>query len=329
MDDQNQDLAKQYQDILDRYSRELSSSPSEEPPQPEPQPQLQPIPAPAPAPTPAPINIPEAPAVTTEAPPAPVSSSVPPKSNFFKYLFFISLIIFLGVFAVIAYTVYNTGAVFPFTSAVPTPVSDAGDSTPTTVADKVCSVNEKQYKIGESFQTDDGCNSCVCSADLTISCTQKACEATPSTKLIPTLKATPTTNTLGTWKKYSQLLLGFELMYPSTMTKTGESNDQFNKYVSFANSKTNVSVVVKNAPGVDMTKYYYMDSPIDSTSTISAGLANVYKLPNGYCDGPSCSKPAIVYVLKNGDNLFQIIFMGDILMSKEEQQILSTFKFIP
>ncbi len=222
MDDTNQDLAKQYQDILDRYSRELAAVPPEpEMLKPEPQTQLETLPEPAPEiqtePQPMP---PEAPPVQIplppELPPHPIIPQVPipeipslapapmsptpskKSSGFFKLLFFISLIIFLIVLGSIIYSVYQNNSL---TNGAVTPVpTTASLPSPTSVLSNVCQVNDKQYNIGETFLSADGCNTCTCATDLTIACTSKACEATPSVKLLPTIKPTLTPKATPTMK---------------------------------------------------------------------------------------------------------------------------------
>lgn len=246
--DDNQDLSKQYQDILDRYSRELASAPVEETPQKiseetqsetqEALPQESDVPAEnLPSTIESKVEEPKLEEVleshdstsdsSTEeqsiSPPVtnqPVFDSTSTQSSdsvssptinfdslqpevksgnsFFKFLFIVSLITFFGVLAAIVYTIFfqsNNSA--SLISNNPTPTTKVSVS-PTLVTEKSCVVNSKQYKVGETFMSADGCNSCACTEDLTISCTNKACEATPSVKLVPTdvLKASPTSTLL-------------------------------------------------------------------------------------------------------------------------------------
>ena len=236
--DDNQDLSKQYQDILDRYSRELASAPVEETPQKisedvqsetqEALPQESDVPAEnLPSTIEPKVEEPKLEEVSSEeqtiSPPVTnqptfdstvtqpsdsVSSptvnfdsfqtEVKSGNNFFKFLFIVSLTTFFGVVAAIIYTIFfqnNNSA--SLISNNPTPTTKVAVS-PTLVTEKSCVVNSKQYKVGETFMSADGCNSCACTEDLTISCTNKACEATPSVKLVPTdlLKASPTSTLL-------------------------------------------------------------------------------------------------------------------------------------
>jgi hypothetical protein len=201
--DENTDLAKQYQDILDQYSKELADKPTPETTIPEPEiPSAIPItevPLPPP-PVTSPVQHLTPPSPSAASPiTAPTSQplvSKPKGNNFFKFLFFISLLIFLGVCGAILFTFISTkqnGVNIP----TPTPVSQV--PTPT-ISTEVCRLNDLTYQVGQSFWAADGCNTCTCTADLTITCTQKACSATPSGSLTPTKTATPSAKLTPTLK---------------------------------------------------------------------------------------------------------------------------------
>lgn len=125
----------------------------------------------------------------------PILDTVPKSgSNLFKILFIFSLIVFLGVLGVIAYTLVVKDMFFPKEETVQT--SNASDTNSQTVVDQeyVCYLNDKKYKIGESFEAADGCNVCSCNSDTTIVCTEKICDvseniSTPSSTIIPTKTA--------------------------------------------------------------------------------------------------------------------------------------------
>ena len=125
-----------------------------------------------------PVSI--APTTITDLPPV---NTTPSGSNVFKYLFFVSLLIFLGVAGAVAYTVINNSSASTPTTVKPTISQVNSAVSPTVDPSKICQVNDKQYKIGESFKGKDGCNTCTCQSDLTISCTDLACStktASPS-----------------------------------------------------------------------------------------------------------------------------------------------------
>ena len=184
---ENTDLAKQYQDILDRYSKELGNT------TPAPTETLTPEPAPVPTPSPTPTpepTVPPTPVFETIAPPAP------PQNNLFKYLFYISLLIFLGVSGTIVYTIFFTKISNQNNSVFIVPTESPSPTVTTT--EKFCEANDQKVKQGETFKAADGCNTCTCGSDLTITCTQLSCEATPTTKVkvtpTPTIKVTPTSS---------------------------------------------------------------------------------------------------------------------------------------
>jgi hypothetical protein len=97
-------------------------------------------------------------------------------SSLFKYLFFLSLLIFLGVCISIAYVLFSYRQSAP---SNPVPVAQPSlNPEPTTILSSAagCSLNDVQYQAGETFSAADGCNTCTCQEDQIISCTQNSCE---------------------------------------------------------------------------------------------------------------------------------------------------------
>jgi len=138
------------------------------------------------------------PTVSPELPPTPpmpeftpepqFESTLPPEinpeapkkeNNFFKYLFFISLIIFLGVLIAVVLSFINSQKSQPSSTATPT-----SSISPTSAPGSVCEINDQKYAIDETFTADDGCNTCTCNSDLTIACTEKTCDITPTKSAI-------------------------------------------------------------------------------------------------------------------------------------------------
>jgi len=140
----------------------------------------------------------------------------------------------------------------------------------------------------------------------------------------PITTADPTTN----WKIYNNKDLGFELKYPPSAQIDKELNDQYNRATIFKGGSVHFEVRLRKTGDIILDKYYFMDSSIVRKTTLDNIPANVYELPNGYCDGPSCSEPYIAFVAKYGSDLYHLSFFGDVKMSDEENQILSTFKFL-
>jgi hypothetical protein len=144
-----------------------------------------------------------------------VSPPVPPapsQSGLAKALFFISLIIFLGVAGSVAYTLYKGQDGNPLSIFNPTPeptiITEAIPTSPPVAT--VCQLNDKQYALGESFAAADGCNTCTCQTDLTITCTEMDCAV-----VSPTQSAT-TSSVPKDWKLYQNPNLKFSLNYPSS-----------------------------------------------------------------------------------------------------------------
>jgi hypothetical protein len=195
------DQTQDYQKVLDDYAKTTSAD-------------LNPTSAPEP------VAPPISPTPPPPLSPPPLPTSIPPQASSgfdpFKYAFFLSLIIFLGVITTLGYNLYKQYSVDspviapPATSKSPTPSIIA---TPTSTA--VCQLNEKSYHVNETFLATDGCNSCTCGEDLTISCTELDCSS-PS---IPT-----------DWKTYENKNLGFSLKYSSNWNLSiPTSNDNQNR----------------------------------------------------------------------------------------------------
>ena len=259
---ENSDLAKQYQDILDRYADELAKNPPTTEVSPEsastdtsnpamdldseqtipaqiteltnPTENISDIPLEEPISTsdfqnqslesnnpaeytdipltevpPAEVHVPP----SSPEPPPPVYSNLPPVvitpppttppanlppsdisvinqpprqsgGGFFKFLFVISVLTFLGVFGSIIYSMFGDKLTNPGNQPPAPP-------TPTVTTIGTCALNDKDYKVGESFASADGCNTCSCNPDLTISCTEMSCEVTPTKPSTPSATSIP------------------------------------------------------------------------------------------------------------------------------------------
>ena len=241
-DQNSQDLSKQYQDILDRYAKDLaekSPAPTEntppappvppvEPAAPEiviPEPETEPSLPPEPIIEIAPPVAPESLLANSELPPfEPEAATAAPANPVFKYIFYLSLFIFLGVCGAIGYNVYsnlnkpssnNNVSTDTIPTVAPVVTSVATDS----AAGSICNLNDQNYSAGQTFASADGCNTCTCNADTTVSCTDKTCSATTSSSLTPTITSKPaTTSAVQKDFIYKNTKLGFSLTIPASWT---------------------------------------------------------------------------------------------------------------
>lgn len=142
------------------------------------------------------------------------TSFQPPKSglNLFKTFFIVTLVLFLTIAGALAYTLFNPSASSSDSdntnqSVTPTIYSDNSNNIGST---EVCNLNGKTYKVGDSFASADGCNTCSCESAEVIACTEKACDITPiiSTKsatkittIIPKVTVVPTKTATSSTKK--------------------------------------------------------------------------------------------------------------------------------
>jgi len=113
---------------------------------------------------------------------------VKPKINIFQILFVLSIVIFLIVVSVVTFTYFKSQKNSPTIDDQSSTISD----TPTPVSSVTCTLNDKTYKVGEGFPSVDGCNTCSCSENGSIACTEKACESTKSAT--PTVTKSATTS---------------------------------------------------------------------------------------------------------------------------------------
>lgn len=108
-----------------------------------------------------------------EAGAIPVGETTSKGSGFFKILFFISLLIFLVVASALALSFINNSKTSP--STVNPTIPTITEPTDAPEEESFCYLNDNKYKVNETFPSADGCNTCTCNIDGTISCTEKDC----------------------------------------------------------------------------------------------------------------------------------------------------------
>ncbi|MCX6727121.1 MAG: hypothetical protein NTY75_04965 [Candidatus Shapirobacteria bacterium] len=218
----NLGLAEAYQSILDKYSQELAvAAPPELPP--------------------------EVPLLITPPPSKP--------NNFFKIIFFFSLLVFLSVLVANVYVFFLAKPASP-TAGQPTLIPN-----PTANVANYCALNDLRYVVDQTFPAQDGCNTCTCLTDLTISCTNNVCPtAGPTKKPVPLTVSSiyPTSGKIGT-----------------KVTIYGTGFDKTANNISF--TSTGCTFNLTNQPSTDGQKIIItLTQPTDaSCSTETAGTYTV------------------------------------------------------
>ncbi|MFA6250640.1 MAG: hypothetical protein WC686_04005 [Candidatus Shapirobacteria bacterium] len=188
--DQYNVLVRQYQDLLNNYSDEvnrLSDDPIKEFPLPDQKPVLAGSVRPDAFPPPAKSisNVSATPVLlsppTGSQPPVLIanSSQEKPKPDIFKYLFVISVILFIAVVLANVIVLYNSQ------SKIYSPVKDTPQEVPSSTQsqDTSCVLNDIKYSVNQQFVADDGCSLCRCLEDMSVVCDDRDCQEKPVDQL--------------------------------------------------------------------------------------------------------------------------------------------------
>jgi len=229
------------------------------------------------------------------------STSFPPKKtkSFAKNFFFLSIVIFFLVAAGWIYFLY-----FYQQSTNNTNVSTVSPTPTKVVSQETCELNGTTYKVGESFKSADGCNTCSCQTANTIACTEMACNISPvvtpvatksaSTKTVtvtPT-KSVTTSSVPKDWKTYTNKEIGFSFQYSPQLTFPSSKMDG-NLFLLSVNSNGNIFVSSVNigitgsergAGFADAAPYTKSGSTITTKSSgkiDSRNIKKIYTNPNG------------------------------------------------
>lgn len=264
---------------------------------PAPEPPLNPV-LPPPSPLPPPVTPVSTPRPTLPSPPVTppvISQSYPSQPGIFKYLFYLSLVVFLCVSGGLVWTmvklknlqsartIANSTTITPTVSA-PTPTASAPG----------CDLNDNHYGVGQSFPAADNCNTCTCNSSLTIDCTQNECSATASA--IP-----------ASWKTYTSTQYGLSFKYPADLT-VKEDTDTLHLL-------TNDQI---NNPGGDNLNGFYF--PKQTTiKTYIQNLKSTTLTPN-----TQITQTTVAF----GKNKFTKIAYTDALAAREEYLLVNKNKVI-
>ena len=252
----------------------------------------------------------------------------------FKNIFIVSLLIFLLVAAGWFYFLFF----YKSTSNSSSSATPTSTITPTeAVSSEVCELNNETYSVGDSFKSADGCNTCTCQTGNTITCTEMACNISPTT--IPATKsattkvtATPTkpattSSVPKDWKTYTNPTYKYSISYsPEWTIKTYPEHKNI---VSFQSTEE-----TGDTCGNYQITYYKSFTEISSLSSwLKTSLFKNFSQNtiNGFTSysvtqlGLSETKE---FYIQNKDLSFcQITFCGDRDLTSVEKQFLNSFKF--
>lgn len=141
----------------------------------------------------------------------------------------------------------------------------------------------------------------------------------------PAPTSSPSADT-SSWKTYSNSAYGFGFKYPDGVILEDKSVPNIAQVILAAQGFRETTI---SANRNDLSEYY-LDTAPSGKITIGGLSGNKYYLPEGYCDGPTCSSPILaVSIVKNGARyVFSTsIEKGNDSFTDLENQILSTFKF--
>ena len=89
----------------------------------------------------------------------------------------------------------------------------------------------------------------------------------------------------------------------------GVWNDKVNRLVMFKGGKEKFSVKLKEGSFSSFENYLYLDFLPSSSSTLAGEKAWVFQAPKGYCDGPECTDPFIVYAAKHKNDFYNLVLI--------------------
>ncbi len=121
---------------------------------------------------------------------------------------------------------------------------------------------------------------------------------------------------------------GFAISLPDKISKKESSANKKRPTITFKNTNLNFDVRLYIDLNKDLNNFHWRDKEADSKGLLAGNEANIYKAPNGYCDGPGCSFPYIAYATKYDGNFYILSFYGDAELSEEEKRILESFNFV-
>lgn len=163
---------------------------------------------------------------------------------------------------------------------------------------------------------------------------KKQTPKTPSEILFnqPTIQATPTTDQTEGWRTYSNTTYGFEFKHPSNYVISSESQPETHSYeILLKNDNTEKALeIYVNTKNISNTPLSPLSKPQPFAPKIINGISWNVTFGSAWGGADPESQPDMVVLEASKNNIaFMITFYGIKEIGDLQNQILSTFKFLP
>ena len=137
-----------------------------------------------------------------------------------------------------------------------------------------------------------------------------------------TLEPAPTT-----WSTYTNAEYGFAIDYPAHMTL--ETQSQQIVLSIDADSPWDRRWYLRTERNyTPADALYFLDTPSNGQITTGQTTWTTYYLPEGYCDGPSCSPPTFALRAEFDHTLYTAFFYNQSSLTELQNQVFSTFRLL-
>ena len=130
---------------------------------------------------------------------------------------------------------------------------------------------------------------------------------------------------------YNNTKLGFSIQYPPSAKPSLELNDGTNRLTKFGKSTSNYfEVRIEKDENSDIGMGYgYLEASITSQNIKLGGIMGYEAISEtGYGDAGGQSSPYVEFGARYNGDVYHLIFFGQPSVSKQDMEILSSFKFI-
>ncbi|NIM94555.1 MAG: hypothetical protein GTO18_12715 [Anaerolineales bacterium] len=157
-------------------------------------------------------------------------------------------------------------------------------------------------------------------------------EITASTDLIsPTLmpvqELTPYSFTVEGWNTFINDIHHYAFDYPNSAIVETVGKDTSSIQIQTGTEETLLlDALTEYLPG---DVIYFLDTTSIHQRQIGSFIWFEYVLPDGYCDGPSCSPPIYGLQMEHGKILYRVTIYSQESTTEIQDMILATFRIIP